>query len=165
LLADYFKKFGNYLMTGDETHKLSLGLVVREMQNVSNLYESHRLYIFLSCMRVLHKLFVEKGENETDTESIQDTFGKVEKIFSTYNLDPLYYHLNIVFEFLKLEYFTHYRIYKEAEKYFEEINDATANLLVNYPYYTFSSHFLILKLERAIRMGTEGELYAENEAL
>ena len=165
LLAEYFKKFGSFLMTGDETHKLSLGLVLREMQNVSNLYESHRLYIFLSCMRVFHKLFVEKGENVSDTESIQDTFGKVEKIFSTYSQDPLYYHLNLVFEFLKLEYFTHYKIYKEAEKYFEEINDATSNLLVNYPYYTFSSRFLILKLERAIRTGTEGDLYVENETL
>jgi hypothetical protein len=37
--------------------------------------------------------------------------------------------------------------------------------LVNYPYYTFSSRFLILKLERAIRTGTEGELYPENETL
>jgi hypothetical protein len=165
LLADYFKKFGNYLMTGDETHKLSLGLVLKEMHNVSNLYESHRLYIFLSCMRVFHKLFVEKGESENDAESIQDTFGKVEKIFTTYSQDPLYYHLNLVFEFLKLEYFTHYKIYKEAEKYFEEINDATSNLLVNYPYYTFSSRFLVLKLERAIRIGAESELYQENETL
>ena len=66
---------------------------------------------------------------------------------------------------MKLEYFTHYKIYKEAEKYFEEINDATSNLLVNYPYYTFSSRFLILKMERAIRMGTEAELYQENETL
>ena len=165
LLADYFKKFGNYLMTGEENQKLSLGLVLREMHNVANLYESHRLYVFLSCMRVFHKLFVERGETENDTESIQDTFGKVEKIFTTYKQDPLYYHLNLVFEFLKLEYFTHYKIYKEAEKYFEEINDATSNLLVNYPYYTFSSRFLILKLERAIRMGTEGDLYQENEDL
>jgi hypothetical protein len=116
-------------------------------------------------MRVFHKLFVEKGENENDTESIQDTFARVEKIFSTYNLDPLYYHLNLVFEFLRLEYFTYFRIYKEAEKYYEEINDATSNLLVNYPYYTFSSRFLILKLERALRTGTEAELYAENEGL
>jgi hypothetical protein len=165
LLSDYFKKFGLYFMTGDDIHRLSLGLVLKEMQNVSNLYESHRLYVFLSCMRVFHKLFVEKGETENDTESIQDTFARVEKIFSTYNQDPLYYHLNLVFEFLKLEYFTYFKIYKEAEKYYEEINDATSNLLVNYPYYTFSSRFLILKLERALRINTEADLYAENESL
>ena len=165
LLADYFKKFGMYFMTGDETSKLSLGLVLKEMHNVSNLYESHRLYVFLSSMRVFHKLFVEKGENENDTESIQDSFGKVERIFSTYNQDTLYYHLNLVFEFLRLQYFNHFKIYKEAEKYFEEINDATSNLLVNYPYYTFASNFLILKIERALRTNTEHELYAENEEL
>lgn len=165
LLANYFKKFGFYYLSGDETHRLSLELALKEMQNVSNLYESHRLYIFLSCMRVFHKLYIDKGENESDSESIQDTFVKVEKIFASYPLDPLYYHMNLVFEFLKLEYCYHHRLFKDAEKYFEEINDAASNLLVNYPYYTFSSRFLILKLERALRNNTEAELHGENESL
>lgn len=163
ILAEYFKKCGLYLITGDETLRLNLILLVKEMGNVSNLYESHRLYVFHSCIRIIHKLFIEKGEGENDTESIQDTFAKVDKIFSTYKNDPLYYHLNLVFAFLKLEYNSYYRIFIEAEKHFDEVNDAAANLLMNYPYYTLSSRFLILKLERALRLGIESDLYQENE--
>jgi hypothetical protein len=165
LLADYFKKYGSFFLSGDATEKLGLQLLMKEMQNVAKLYESHRLYIYMSCMLVFHRLFVEREDNMQDGESIEDIFQHVQKIFDTYNLDPVYYHINLVFEFLKLEYYNHYKVYKQAEKYFEEVNDATSNLLVNYPYYTFSAQFLISKMERQLRLGTEKDLYAENETL
>lgn len=166
LLADYFKKYGSYLLTGDEIEKMGLTLLMKEMQNVARLYESHRLYVYQSCMLIYHRLYVEQDEMlKEEGESIEDIFAHVQKIFDTYNLDPIYYHLNLVFEFLKLEYYNHYKVYRQAEKYFEEVNDAAANLLVNYPFYTFSAQFLISKLDRHLRLGTEKELYSENESL
>ncbi|HBK89152.1 MAG: hypothetical protein U0289_13645 [Cyclobacteriaceae bacterium] len=166
VLADYFKKYGNYFLTGDATEKLSLELLTKEMHSISNLYESHRLYVYKSCIIVFHRLFVEKEENlQQDEESIEDIFKRVQDIFSTYNMDPVYYHLNLLFEFLKLEYYNHYKVYRQAERYFEEVNDAASNLLINYPYYTFAVQFLISKFERALRLGTEAELYEEQEEL
>ncbi len=166
VVADYFKKYGNYFLTADPTEKLSLELLIREIHSVANLYESHRLYVYKSCMVVFHRLFVEGEENlQSEEESIEDIFGRVQDIFDRYNLDPVYYHLNLLFEFLKLEYYNHYKVYKQAERYFEEVNDAASNLLVNYPYYTFSIRFLISKLERSLRMGTESDLYGEQKEL
>lgn len=164
LLADYFKKYGDYMLNGDSTEKLGLGLLLKEMQNVAKLYESHRLYVYQSCMYVWHRLFVEIDDNlQQEGESIEDIFDKVQKMFESYHLDAIYYHLNLVFEFLKLEYYNHYKVYRQAEKFFEEVNDACANLLVNYPTYTFPGQFLISKLERHIRLNTEQELHTENE--
>lgn len=166
LLAEYFKKYGSFYLSADDTEKLGLELLVKEMQNVAKLYDSHRLYIYQSCMIVFHKLFIEKDDNMQRTgESIEDIFAHAQKIFETYNLDPLYFHLNLVFEFLHLEYYNHYKVYRQAEKYFEEVNDAAGNLLVNYPTFTFSSQFLISKMERNLRLGTERELYSENERI
>lgn len=163
LLADYFKKFGDYLLNGGEIEKLGLTLAMKEMQNVARLYESHRLYVYQSCMYIYHRLFVEIDDSmQQEGESIEDIFVKVQKIFESYHLDGIYYHLNLVFEFLKLEYYNHYRVYRQAEKYFEEVNDACANLMVNYSTFTFPSQFLISKLERHLRNGTEVELYPEN---
>lgn len=164
LLADYFKKYGSFILSGDENEKMGLVLLMKEMQNVAHLYESHRLYVYQCCMLIHHRLFVEPDDT-MEGESIEDIFDRVQKIFDNYNLDPLYFHLNLVFEFLKLEYYNHYKVYRQAEKYFEEVNDAIANLLVNYPHYTFSAQVLISKLERSLRLGTEKELYAENEGL
>jgi hypothetical protein len=166
LLAEYFKKYGNYYFSAEPAEKLGLSLLVKEMQNVAKLYESHRLYVFQSSMLIFHRLFVEPDDHlQVDGESIQDVFAHVQKIFDTYNLDPLYYHLNLLFEFLKVEYYNHYKVYREVEKHFEEVNDAASTLLVNYSYFTFSPRFLITKLERHLRLGTETELMAENEEL
>jgi hypothetical protein len=166
MLADYFKKYGDFLLNGGEVEKLGLSLLMKEMQNVAKLYESHRLYVYHSCMYIFHRLFVEVDDNmQQDGESIEDIFAKVQKIFESYHLDSIYYHLNLVFEFLKLEYYNHYKVYRQAEKYFEEVNDACGNLLVNYSTFTFPSQFLISKIERHIRTGNEADLYAENEAI
>ncbi len=166
LMTEYFKKYGNFYLSNDETEKLGLSLLMKEMQNVARIYESHRLYVYQSCMLVFHRLFVEPDDNlHADGESIEDIFAHVQKIFDTYNLDPLYYHLNLIFEFLKLEYYNHYKVYRQVEKHFEEVNDAATNLLVNYSFYTFSARFLITKLDRHLRVGTEKEIYGENESL
>lgn len=166
LLADYFKKYGDYTLNGGEVEKLGLSLLMKEMQNVGKLYESHRLYVYQSAMYIFHRLFVEVDDNmQQDGESIEDIFDKVQKIFESYHLDAIYYHLNLVFEFLKLEYYNHYKVYRQAEKYYEEVNDACANLMVNYSTFTFPAQFLISKLERHLRTGTEVELYAENESI
>jgi hypothetical protein len=166
LLADYFKKYGDFLFTGSEFEKLSLVLLLREMDNVSKLYESHRLYVYKSCMEVFHRLFVEPDDSyRPDLESIESIFSKVQKIFETYNLDSIYYHLNLVFEFLRLEYYSYYKVYHESEKYFEEVNDAATNLLVNYSNYSFPAQFLITKARRHLRLGNEADLYIENETL
>ena len=166
VLADYFKKYGNYFLTGDPTEKLSLELLTREIHNIANLYESHRMYVYKCCIVIFHRLFVDRDETvQPEEESIEDIFGRIQEIFNRHTLDPVYYHLNLLFEFLKLEYYNHYKVYKQAERYFEEVNDAASNLLVNYPYYTFAVQFLISKLDRALRLGVESTLYAEQEEL
>lgn len=166
VLAEYFKKFGAFYFSAAEQEKLGLTLQLREMKNVSRLYQSHRLYVFYSCMSLFHQLFVDAEENnKEDLEAPEDIFLNVQKIFDSHPMDPQYYHLNLVFSFLKLEYYNHYRVFKQAERYYEEINDAASNLLMNYGHYTFAPQFLISKLTRALRLGLEAELYAENENL
>ncbi|MEQ9165168.1 MAG: hypothetical protein RLO12_02855, partial [Fulvivirga sp.] len=156
LLAEYFKKYGQFALSGDEIDKMGLGLLLKEMSNVAALYESHRLYVYESCMIIFHRLFVDQEESMDDgQEPIEDILDNVEKIFAQYQLDSIYYHLNLVFEFLKLEYYNHYKVYRKAERYFEEVNDAADNLLTNYTLYTYPAQFLITKMNRHLRMGTE----------
>ncbi|MBM3177629.1 MAG: hypothetical protein FJZ78_06435 [Bacteroidetes bacterium] len=166
LVAEYFKKFSSYYFSASPQDKMSLNLQLKEMHSVAKLYQSHRLYIFSSCINVFHQLFVESDPGtEQNLESVEDIFSNVQKVFDNYPMDPVYYHLRLVFEFLKLEYYNHYRVFKQAEKYYEEINEAATNLLMNYGYFTFPPQFLISKLSRSLRLGVEMELYAENENL
>lgn len=167
LLSEYFRKFGDYTMTGSDLGKLELSLLSKEMNNVSNLYQSHRLYVYQSCINIFHRLYVEKEETLKDVnlEPIEDILDKVESIFANYYLDSIYFHLKLVFDYLKLEYYTHYKVYRKAEKYFDEINESVPMLLSNYSLFTYPAQVLITKLERHMRMDTEKELYEENEGL
>ena len=166
LLADYFKKYGNYALSGEERGKMELTLMSKEMNNVCKLYKSHRLYVYQSCINIYHRLYLEKEETiKDDLEPIEDIIQNVQKIFEDYSLDSIYYHLRIVFEYLKLEYYDHYKVYRKAENYFEEVNDSCADLLSNYTLYTYPAQFLMTKIKRHVRMGTVEEMYDENDGL
>ena len=164
MLSEYFKKYGSYALLGTERERMELNLMKEEMDNVMNLHESHRLYVYQSCLTIFHRLFVEPEifESDLDEEPIEDTIDKVEKIFDAYYLDSIYYHLKKVFGFLKLEYYNHYKVYRKAEKFYEDINDNCALLISNYGLYTYPSQFLLSKIERHLRLHTEAQLYEEN---
>jgi len=166
LVSEYFKKFGNFFMSGSDVEKFGLEMLYKEISNVCNLYKSHRLYVYFSLVNIYHRLFVDTRENDNvDEEPIEDILLNVENIFEEYNRDSIYFNLNIVFEFLKLEYYNFYKVYRKAERYFDEVNFSASLLLSNYNLYTFSAQFLLSKLDRNVRMETEMDLYEENKVL
>ena len=166
MLSQYFKKYGEYSLSREETNKLELNLLAEEMNNLCNLYESHRLYVYQSCLNVFHRLFVAEEVHESSArEPIEDILDKVQNILNSYYLDSIYHHLQLTYELLRLEYYNHYKVYRKAEDFYEEVNDATSTLLTNYSLHTYPPQYLISKIERAIRVGEEASLYEENEIL
>jgi hypothetical protein len=167
LLAEYFKKFGVFTFTGDEVDRLGLTLLNNEINNTEKLYQTHRLYVYKCCVNIFHRLFVEADDQSagSEDEPIEDMLNKVQKIFTTYQSDSIYYHLRIVFEFLRLEYYTHYKVYRKAEKYFEDLNESTAALLTNFAWFTFPAQFLHTKIERAMRLDLTNDMHEENKLL
>jgi hypothetical protein len=165
LLAEYFKKYGNYLISYDENEKLGLTLLKKEVENVSNLYQSHRLYVYQSCINIFHRIYVEPYSKAEDEEPIEDILQKVENIFEQYQLDSIYYHLKLVFEYLKLEYYTFTSNTRKADKYYEEMVEVMPTLLTNYNLYTFSPQILLTSLQRNLRLDKEGSMYEENKLI
>ncbi len=168
MMGEYFSKFGEYFLSGNKLGKLELSLLVKELHSISKNHESHRLYVYYDCVLIFHRLFVEADSevhSQIDEEPLEDIFSNVSKIFETYKLDSIYYHLNLVFEYLKFHYYTNFKVYRKAESYYEEINDSSESLFTNYAVYCFPSTFLIAKLERAIRFQNVDTLDEENKAL
>ncbi|MFT5917289.1 MAG: hypothetical protein ACI81T_003804 [Bacteroidia bacterium] len=166
MLASYFKKFGEFTLTGDEVDKLGLTLLQNEMENVCSLYQSHRLYIYQSCLNVFHRLIVDDPEKvNSEQEPIEDILRNVQNIFDTYYLDVIYYHLQTVFEFLNLLYYNHYKVYRKAEEFYSNVLEKMPELIGNFPLYTYPSYMFHIILERNMRLGTEGSLYEENKIM
>jgi len=166
LVAQYFHKYGDYVFTKDDIEKQGLVLLKNEIENVGNLYKSHRLYVYQACIDVFHRIFVDKNLNaDEDIEPIEVIFEKVQGIFDLYFLDATYYHLKPVFEYLKFEYYFMIDTYKNSESNYENVNEGVSNLLTNYGLYTFPSQFLLSKIQKHSLAGTEANLYEESKKL
>ncbi len=165
ILSDYFARFGDFALNGGENEKMSLELMLQEMDNVCNLYQSHRLYVYQSCLTIFHRLFIQKGDVEDDSkEPIEDILDKVFEIFDTYKMDSVYFHLRLVFDFLRLEYYDFYKLHRKAEEYFEDVNEKAALFLSNFGSYTYTPQFLVTKMARYIRLDDVSEIKSENES-
>jgi tetratricopeptide (TPR) repeat protein len=118
-------------------------------------------------VNVFHRLFVEAEDELADEsiEPIEDIFTNVEKIFNKFKADPIYFHLRVVLEFLRLEYYNHYKLYRKAEKFFDEVSDSISSLLSSYTGQTYGARFLFTTLERHLRMGGLENLHEENSGL
>ncbi|MBC7450311.1 MAG: hypothetical protein H7259_02365 [Cytophagales bacterium] len=161
LLANYFKKYGDYFLTNDETDKIGLELLKNEMNNVANLYQSHRLFVYQSFINIFHQLYVEgKASPEMET-----TFEKIQTIFDSYYLDAIYYHLILVLEFLKTEYYGIVDKNGKLNKAIEDITESIPTIVSNYSLYTFSPSILLTKQKYYLLEHTEKMMYGETKEL
>ena len=165
LLTKYFKKYGDFLLTGSESAQLELNLMKKEMTNVSALYKSHRLFVYDSCIHIFHRLFVQPDDELDDELPTEDLLKANEKILSSYKMDSIYFHINSVFDFLWFCYYDHYQVFRKVENYYNNINIRSPQLLTNFSLFTFPSTFLILKMKRALRLNQEKSLHKQNKIL
>ncbi|TAD96159.1 MAG: hypothetical protein EAZ97_14465 [Bacteroidetes bacterium] len=165
LMGEYFKKFAFYSLGGDETDKFELTLLHNELQNVAQMYQSHRLYVYKTCVEIFHRLFILPEPEQTTLEPIEEMFESVQKILNSYVLDSTYYHLNLVLDYLRLLFFHYYKLHRKSEKMYQDVNDSLFLLLSNYGFFTYPSQFFSTKIERALRLNMEAELYAENKEM
>ncbi len=166
ILVDYFNSFGLFTFSGDETEQTALSMISTEMDNVCNLYQSHRLFIYQNCLSVIQRLFVDNPEYINQSKPpLEDILDEMKQVFETYSSDATYFYLQKVYSYLKLLYYTKYMLFQKAEDYFEDINENISSMLSNYNYFTFPSYFLYLKIERSLRMECEHSLYNPDDVL
>jgi len=161
LLANYFKKYGDYFLTHDETDKIGLELLKNEMNNVANLYQSHRLFVYQSFVNIFHQIYVEEQTNP----EMEVVFEKIQNIFDLYYLDAIYYHLILVLEFLKTEYYSIVDKNGKLNKAIEDINESIPTIVSNYSLYTFSPKILLTKQQHYLLDRTEKLMYGETKEL
>ncbi len=155
ILAEYFKKYGTYFFTFEESLKTELSLLVNEINNLSRLYQSHRLFVYNCCMSIFHKLYVDDTIKLLNVEqeeiTIEEAFDKIDQLMETYATDPNYHHLRLVFDYLKMLYYESKKNTKRSDKHFQDVNEYAATFISNYSLYTFPSLFLLSKIEKNIK--------------
>ncbi len=161
MLGNYFKKYGEYFLTGSESDKIGLELMRSEMNNIANLYQSHRLFVFQSFINIFHELKIEKVAKP----EMESTFESIQTIFDQYYLDATYYHLILVLDYLKIEYFNLVDNDTRLKKAMEDISESMPVFVSNYTLYTFSPALLLSKQTFYLAERTEKLMYGEAKEL
>ncbi len=154
-IGEYFRKYGEYYLSKLEATEIELDLISQKLENTKALYKSHRLYVYKTCQEIFYELFMKE---DTDFESLQEKFEKLEVIFETYYLDSTYYHLKSLLEAFKFEVQLRQGDLEETAKYAAEVESVLPRLIQNYQSFTFPSIFLFSYIQYKVFLGEEQEL-------
>ncbi|MCS6904994.1 MAG: hypothetical protein RML72_04715 [Bacteroidia bacterium] len=165
LVAEFSKTYSEYLLTRESIAVEKMVTIKGELENVSRMYNSHRLYIYKSIVAIFFQLFVAPHYPHTaldSDETIEEILMKVDAIFDQYPNDPYYVHLEIIFNYLRFEYYRHYGILQKAHQYFEEINLQFWHLIIHLSTFVYAPQFLISKVHYYQQLDNAAALYEEN---
>lgn len=152
ILANYFKVYGLYYTMSDSSKVLELTALFEEMKNVCALYQSHRMFIYLASLQIFHTLFVdEKALVKYKLEPVEDILRQVEAIFKQYPEDRIYKHLDLLFLYIRFEYYLKHGIIAKTRLLLSELEPLSSDLLVHYENFTYPPQLLVGKLELYIQ--------------
>ncbi|MFN0203417.1 MAG: hypothetical protein ACKVTZ_17960 [Bacteroidia bacterium] len=163
LIVQFFRSFDSYMLTHkDEDHTRMLR-VMEKIDNLSNLYDSHRLYIFKAIIHLYGKLFIELNSDlRCELEKTEVIFDKAFDILTTYQEDPFYKNIHLLFDYLRYMYLE--KEQKDKAKFYYELLDFKIDeLMTGYHHNANTSLFLYSKLRFHIQNNTPQRLLADVE--
>jgi len=157
LVSNFTRTLGEYEITRDKMVMQRLWLIKKELANVCRLYDSHHLGIYKKLVDISFALFVPLQEAIRDDDPVEDMLAAAFRVFDTYDKDVKYQYLRNVFNFLAFEYYHGLKLYKNEARYFEEVDRELPTFLLS-DHCSFSTRFLISRIERHIHLGNEKDL-------
>jgi len=164
LLNSFMRTLGEYDASRLKSHIAYLALIKQEMKNVCGLYTSHHLQVYKSFVDIAYSLYVPDPDGIKDDEPVEDMLANLEKTFTTYKQDNHYQHLQLVYHFLAFEYYHKLNLAKKAIRYYDEVNKKLPSFLL-FNHCTYTSRFLISRIQHHIENQAEQELFEQNRLL
>jgi len=160
-VIQFFKAYDMYYLSRKEKDYNEMVRLMEKIDNKTNMYESHRLYIYKAIIHIFAKLFIDIPLTiRCEVEPIEDMFDKAFQILEDYKEDTFYSNINILFNFLR---FVHYDNEKDSRFhiYYGLLNYKMEELLARYNYNAPTSLFLFRKLKHHRETDTIDELVQE----
>lgn len=125
-----------------------LKLYIKELNNISRVYESHRISSYRCVSEVTYALFVDPNREIPGSDlTIEETLGKLKEILDEHGEDRNYRYIFDIWNFLSYEYYTSLGLHKNAKVFFDELVKNEFRLLYR-NHRTLTSHILISGFER-----------------
>jgi hypothetical protein len=148
LFFRFMKKLGVYQLNGMESDLEEVIMLKRELSNICELYDSHRLYVLYNIAHIYylcnvpHKLDGLKAR-ELEMES---ALQKMSQIFESYPMDTFYQNIKCITDMLYFEYYVRTQNIVRADYYLQRIHQILPDLTEKHMMNFFVVQFLRSKV-------------------
>jgi hypothetical protein len=166
LFYDFVKRAGQYLLTRDERDKESVQACLRELTNISELYQGHRLFVMYNIVRIYYLTIFTKADNLRSLEIEIDTIlQQIKKNFDKYEMDTFYQSIKFLVDYLYFEYYQRTGNSVRADHYYSIINSGSPEIAFKPIFSFYVTQFLRSKTERFLVNGNVEQLTDTNSDL
>jgi hypothetical protein len=166
IFYDFVKRTGNFMLSRDERDKEAVKASLRELTNISELYQGHRLFVMFNIVRIYYLCIFTKPENLKSLEIEVDTIlQQVKKHFDKYELDTFYQSIKFLVDYLYFEYYQKTGNAVRADHYYNIINNGVPEVAFKPVFSFYVTQFLNSKIERFLVNGNVPELTNINSEL
>lgn len=154
-LTNFTRDFGIYLYSGEKTSLDVLRLYVKELNNLTRVYDSHRIRMYKYIAEISFALFADENrEIPGSDETVEEALGKMSAILTEHKDDRNYRFIHDIWQFLNYEYYVSLGLHKNASSFYDHI--VAGRLRILYRTHTaLTSKFLI----------TAGDKLVANDAI
>ena len=164
LVVQFFRAFDDYQLKRREADHTLMIRTMEKIDNLNNLYDSHRLYIFKAITHIFAKLFIVIPETiRCDLEPTEQMFERSIGYLDEYAVDTFYKNINILFNFLRFSYYDQAGNREKAQIFYGTLDFKIEELLTQFHFNANTSLFLNAKLRYHIRTNTLPGLLQEVE--
>ncbi len=161
----FIKKLGEYQLSMKESDLEEVIMMKRELSNICELYDSHRLFVVFNIARIYYLCNVPNkidGLKSRELE-VEGILQKMNQIFEKYPLDTFYQNIKGITDLLYFEYYQRTNNQVRADYYLQRINDAMPELIEKHIMQFFIVQFLRSKVLKYLQDGNLDSLTLYNE--
>jgi hypothetical protein len=167
ILFRFIRKLGEYQLTLDQEVLEDLVMLKRELSNICEMYDSHRLFVIYNMVNVYYQCNVlnKRDSLKSQEMEIEGTLQKITATFEKYNQDTFYQSIRFVVDFLYFEYYSKTHNQARAEFYLDRINPLIPEMCTKHAMNFYITQFLNTKIEKYLNDQNLESMVALNEML
>ena len=167
LFYRFNKMMGQYLLTRNESDLEIVKKIRRELSNIHELYDSHRLFVFNNITRIHFWCLTPRpiGWLRSKEVEIETILEKVRKIIGENYLDTFYQNIKALVDCLYFTYYTKIENMPRAEHYNKKLAPDIPALAKKYFMTFYIIQFLESKIQKFLLDGNKDSLSEINKAL
>lgn len=163
----FIHQLGVYLINRSEKDFDDLIMMKRELSNISEMYDSHRLFVYYNLANIYYQCSLpEKKESIKLKESeLKAAIEKIESIFEKYNQDTFYQNIRFIIPFLYFSVYQQSGNQLMADTHYQQLKVSVPEICNKHFHNYILIHMLNTKVDKFLADRNESTLAELNSLL